>query len=218
MNIIKKGDRVQTVTDTECNRAERRRKTMKFKKGDRVEVIWRSELYRGAVTQVVEVTNEIVVKLAKKPSIDYLFEQNQVSKVELVKLPKFVADAIDTFQDEGDSRAVAIDYEVYTDELVKELSLDRKMRGWLWETSNQELFARAWMGEYEVEQEPLYYIKAIDSYSGYVNLNLKTGTYTMSTNGEFDGYKTKFTESEIKNIDTRYWDFAVPVEEVEETK
>ncbi|EDN9252669.1 hypothetical protein N1B03_000902 [Listeria monocytogenes] len=33
MNIIKKGDRVQTVTDTECNRAERRRKTMKFKKG-----------------------------------------------------------------------------------------------------------------------------------------------------------------------------------------
>ncbi|HAC2938460.1 TPA_asm: DUF1642 domain-containing protein, partial [Listeria monocytogenes] len=58
---------------------------MKFKKGDRVEVIWRSELYRGAVTQVVEVTNEIVVKLAKKPSIDYLFEQNQVSKVELVK-------------------------------------------------------------------------------------------------------------------------------------
>ncbi|EKM0692188.1 DUF1642 domain-containing protein, partial [Listeria monocytogenes] len=39
---------------------------MKFKKGDRVEVIWRSELYRGAVTQVVEVTNEIVVKLAKK--------------------------------------------------------------------------------------------------------------------------------------------------------
>ncbi|EAF8036820.1 DUF1642 domain-containing protein, partial [Listeria monocytogenes] len=54
---------------------------MKFKKGDRVEVIWRSELYRGAVTQVVEVTNEIVVKLAKKPAIDYLFKQNQVSKV-----------------------------------------------------------------------------------------------------------------------------------------
>ncbi|EAC4717281.1 TPA_asm: hypothetical protein GI934_00235 [Listeria monocytogenes] len=32
---------------------------MKFKKGDLVEVIWRSELYRGAVTQVIEVTNEI---------------------------------------------------------------------------------------------------------------------------------------------------------------
>lgn len=58
MNIIKKGDRVQTVTDTECNRAERRRKTMKFKKGGRVEVIWRKvrwseklsrHLFRGTI-------------------------------------------------------------------------------------------------------------------------------------------------------------------------
>ncbi|EAE2905563.1 DUF1642 domain-containing protein, partial [Listeria monocytogenes] len=145
----------------------------------------------------------------------YLFKKNQVSKVELVKVPKFVADAIGTFKEKEYDLAVAIDYETYTDECVKELSLDKTMCGWLWETSNQELFARAWLDGYEVEQEPLYYIKAIDSYSGYVNLNLKTGTYTMSTNGEFDGYKTKFTESEIKNIDTRYWDFAVPVEEVE---
>ncbi|EAH0028402.1 DUF1642 domain-containing protein, partial [Listeria monocytogenes] len=143
---------------------------------------------------------------------------NQVSKVELVKVPKFVADAIGTFKEKEYDLAVAIDYETYTDECVKELSLDKTMCGWLWETSNQELFARAWLDGYEVEQEPLYYIKAIDSYSGYVNLNLKTGTYTMSTNGEFDGYKTKFTESEIKNIDTRYWSFAVPVEEVEETE
>ncbi|MGU3975746.1 single-stranded DNA-binding protein, partial [Listeria monocytogenes] len=29
------------------------------------------------------------------------------------------ADAIDTFQDEGDSRAVAIDYEVYTDQFLE---------------------------------------------------------------------------------------------------
>ncbi|EAE5214606.1 DUF1642 domain-containing protein [Listeria monocytogenes] len=195
---------------------------MKFKKGDRVEVIWRSELHQGLVEEVIELTDELtdelMVKLAKTPAIYYLFKKNQVSKVELVKVPKFVADAIGTFKEKEYDLAVAIDYETYTDECVKELSLDKTMCGWLWETSNQELFARAWMGEYEVEQEPLYYIKAIDSYSGYVNLNLKTGTYTMSTNGEFDGYKTKFTESEIKNIDTRYWDFAVPVEEVEETE
>ncbi|MCE8057223.1 DUF1642 domain-containing protein [Listeria monocytogenes] len=132
---------------------------MKFNKGDLVEVIWRSELYRGAVTRVVEATDEIEVKLAKKPLIDYLFKQSQVSKVKLVKLPKFVADAIDTFKDEGDSLAVAIDYEVYTEALIKELSLDIKMRGWLWETSNQELFARAWMDGYEVEKEPLYYVR-----------------------------------------------------------
>ncbi|HBZ6456220.1 TPA: DUF1642 domain-containing protein [Listeria monocytogenes] len=32
------------------------------------------------------------------------------------------------------------------------------------------------------------------------------------------GYKTKFTESEIKELDERYWQFRVPVEDLEETK
>lgn len=122
---------------------------MKFNKGDLIEVIWRSELYRGAVTRIVEATDEIEVKLAKKPAIDYLFKQNQVSKVELVKVPQFAADAINTFKEKEYDIAVAINYETYTDELVKELSLDRKMRGWLWETSNQELFARAWLDGYD---------------------------------------------------------------------
>ncbi|EDJ8763756.1 DUF1642 domain-containing protein, partial [Listeria monocytogenes] len=152
------------------------------------------------------------------PAIYYLFKQNQVSKVELVKVPKFVADAIGTFKEKEYDLAVAIDYETYTDECVKELSLDKTMCGWLWETSNQELFARAWMDGYEVEQEPLYYIKVIDSDFGYINLNLQTGGYTTSTNGESGGFKTKFTEQEIKELDERYWQFKVPVEEVEETE
>lgn len=195
---------------------------MKFKKGDRVEVIWRSELHQGLVEEVIELTDELtdelMVKLAKTPAIYYLFKQNQVSKVELVKVPKFVADAIGTFKEKEYDLAVAIDYETYTDECVKELSLDKTMCGWLWETSNQELFARAWMDGYEVEQEPLYYIKVIDSDFGYINLNLQTGGYTTSTNGESGGFKTKFTEQEIKELDERYWQFKVPVEEVEETE
>ncbi|EEO0663523.1 DUF1642 domain-containing protein [Listeria monocytogenes] len=195
---------------------------MKFKKGDRVEVIWRSELHQGLVEEVIELTDELtdelMVKLAKTPAIYYLFKQNQVSKVELVKVPKFVADAIGTFKEKEYDLAVAIDYETYTDECVKELSLDKTMCGWLWETSNQELFARAWMDGYEVEQEPLYYIKVIDSDFGYINLNLQTGWYTTSTNGESGGFKTKFTEQEIKELDERYWQFKVPVEEVEETE
>lgn len=74
------------------------------------------------------------------------------------------------------------------------------------------------MDGYEVEQEPLYYIKVIDSDFGYINLNLQTGGYTTSTNGESGGFKTKFTEQEIKELDERYWQFKVPVEEVEETE
>ncbi|EAE4155729.1 DUF1642 domain-containing protein [Listeria monocytogenes] len=207
MNIIKKGDRVQTVTDTECNRAERRRKTMKFKKGDRVEVIWRSELYRGAVTQVVEVTNEIVVKLAKKPAIDYLFEQNQVSKVELVKLPKFVADWIEKKKENGDDLLVALDKNWQ--------GMEDSVRDWFdGEKERYELFARAWLDGYEVEKEPLYYVQLITIFLGYLN-ERNDGRRSLSDSVQNDIFKTQFTEAEIKEMDERYWQFAVLVEEVE---
>ncbi|MEN0783690.1 DUF1642 domain-containing protein [Listeria monocytogenes] len=190
---------------------------MKFKKGDRVEVIWRSELHQGLVEEVIELTDELtdelMVKLAKKPAIDYLFKQNQVSKVELVKVPKFVADWIEYCEKHrwGLSEALEDTYE--------NSCMPEEVTDWLADChENQELFARAWMDGYEVEQEPLYYIKVIDSDFGYINLNLQTGGYTTSTNGESGGFKTKFTEQEIKELDERYWQFKVPVEEVEETK
>ncbi|EAE9421713.1 hypothetical protein JU09_03081 [Listeria monocytogenes] len=215
MNIIKKGDRVQTVTDTECNRAERRMKTMKFKKGDRVEVIWRSELHQGLVEEVIELTDELtdelMVKLAKTPAIDYLFKQNQVSKVELVKVPKFVADWIEYCEKHrwGLSEALEDTYE--------NSCMPEEVTDWLADChENQELFARAWMGDYEVG-EPLYYVRFFDGGLGFLNVYFN-GVRLLSCHLGSEGYKTKFTESEIKNIDTRYWDFAVPVEEVEETE
>ncbi|WP_239989678.1 DUF1642 domain-containing protein [Listeria monocytogenes] len=130
-------------------------------------------------------------------------------------IPQFVADAITIFKDAGDGLAVAIDYEVYTDELIEELSLDIKMRGWLWEVANQELFARAWLDGYEVEQEPLYYVKLADSGLDYLNVNKETGQKHVANNEELTSYKTRFTESEIKDINENYWAFRVPVEEVE---
>ncbi|HFL0606074.1 TPA: DUF1642 domain-containing protein [Listeria monocytogenes] len=196
---------------------------MKFKKGDRVEVIWRSELHQGWVEEVIELTDELMVRLDKQPlRVNYLFNQNQVRKVKLVKVPQFVADAIETFKDEGDGLAVAIDYEVYTKALIKELSLDIKMRAWLWETSNQELFASAWLDGYEVEKEPLYYVKLADTGLDYLNVDKETGKTHVGNKGESSSYKTRFktrfTESEIKDINGNYWAFAVPVEEVEDAE
>ncbi|EAD4783608.1 DUF1642 domain-containing protein [Listeria innocua] len=209
---------------------------MRFKTGDKVEFIYRNKRSEGEINGVYPGTQEVSIKQSGSP-VDLLFSDKAVAKVEeqeRIVVPQFVADAIDTFKDEGDSLAVAIDYEVYTDELVKELSLDRKMRGWLWETSNQELFARAWMGEYEVEQEPLYYVRlpivrlntlgtAVEGDYKYLWADQATGENNIFQSLEYpstliqSGWKTKFTESEIKNMDTRYWAFAVPVEDLEET-
>lgn len=122
-----------------------------------------------------------------------------------MKVPKFVADAIGTFKEKEYDLAVAIDYETYTDECVKELSLDKTMCGWLWETSNQELFARAWMDGYEIEQEPLfimpipysvlpvhYYINRLDE------ISFKQGNAQKFTWNEIEKYFQEITKYAVK--------------------
>ncbi|HFT6215716.1 TPA: DUF1642 domain-containing protein, partial [Listeria monocytogenes] len=184
--------------------------------GDKVQFIREGSMVEGVVKEVKDCSPDMWYLIDDKCKDSWIFEGHLIPLTPLPVIPQFVADAIDTFKDEGDSLAVAIDYEACTDECVRDMSLDSKVRGWLWETSNQELFARAWLDGYEVEQELLYYIKVIDSDDGYVNLNLETGEYITASKGNFDDFKTKFTEKEIKKLDGRYWAFKVPVEEVVE--
>ncbi|MDK4351195.1 DUF1642 domain-containing protein [Enterococcus thailandicus] len=73
---------------------------------------------------------------------------------------------------------------------------------------------------YEVEKEPLYYIKLVVPTSTVVGLYLgfnREGGFDHSYGKPHDtwGWKCTFTETEIKAMDERYWAFAVPVEEVE---
>ncbi|WP_322962215.1 DUF1642 domain-containing protein [Listeria monocytogenes] len=203
-----------------------------FKKGDKVHFISEGLLVAGVVKECRDSSPDMWYLIDEGCKDSWIFEGHLIQLTPLPVIPQFVADAIDTFKDEGDSLAVAIDYEVYTEALIKELSLDRKMRGWLWEASNQEFFARAWLDGYEVEQEPLYSVRlpivrlhtlgtAVEGDYKYLWEDPTTGENNIFQSPEYpatliqSGWKTKFTESEIKNMDARYWDFAVPVEEVE---
>ncbi|HHR1992996.1 TPA: DUF1642 domain-containing protein [Listeria monocytogenes] len=60
---------------------------------------------------------------------------------------------------------------------------------------------------YEVEKEPLYYVKL--PYFGYVTNRMD---YTLSQS-KTDA--VMLTESKIKRMDERYWQFAVLVDEAE---
>ncbi|EGI8994137.1 DUF1642 domain-containing protein [Listeria monocytogenes] len=196
---------------------------MKFKKGDLVEVIWRSELYRGAVTRLVEATDEIEVKLAKKPAIDYLFKQNQVSKVELVKVPKFAADWIEYCEKHRWGLSEALE-DTYENSCMPEEVMD-----WFEDCrENQELFARAWLDGYEVEKEPLYYVRL--PYSSCCNATEKETNYAYIIVNKINNetqptmskpvsryWKAELTEAEIKDMPAGdiYWQFAVLVDEAE---
>lgn len=82
----------------------------------------------------------------------------------------------------------------------------------LWFKSNRDLFVNALANGYEVEKEPLYHVLLSDKGAtniGYTFLNL-AGTIDFTIcKEEVD----MLTEQEIKEIDERYWPFAVKVEE-----
>ncbi|HAR8797029.1 DUF1642 domain-containing protein [Enterococcus faecium] len=84
---------------------------------------------------------------------------------------------------------------------------------------NKKKAIEALLYGYEVEKEPLYYVKLPVVYFNHFGLETylmkdDRGNITIADNNDFDDMK--FTESEIKEIDERFWSFAVPVEEVAE--
>lgn len=85
---------------------------------------------------------------------------------------------------------------------------------------NAELIARAWLEDYTVEKEQLYYVAfCYDRFLVKSNAKFSDGTdfIWIETLEEIEqqGIELKhhFTEKQIKAIDERYWAFAVPVEE-----
>ena len=85
--------------------------------------------------------------------------------------------------------------------------------GWIRENGND--FAMAFItGNYTVAKEKLYYVKLPEL--GYLIKNKGVGhTFLNSEKLDNERLICKFTESEIKAIDERYWQFAVEVEEEE---
>ncbi|EFD08657.1 hypothetical protein EDAG_02437, partial [Enterococcus faecium D344SRF] len=85
---------------------------------------------------------------------------------------------------------------------------------------NKKKAIEALLYGYEVEKEPLYHVKLkIPGVTYYlIQTFLMPGDTHMCFSAATERYgakwKNTFTESEIKEIDERYWPFAVPVEEV----
>ncbi|EIC1134610.1 DUF1642 domain-containing protein, partial [Listeria monocytogenes] len=134
-------------------------------------------------------------------------ERELLSPAPVLKVPQFVADWISRRRQEGYNLIWSISYE--------NNDMPDEMYEWLTSTAdNQELFARAWLDGYEVEKEPLYYVQLITNSLGYLNVR-NDGRRSLSDSVQNDIFKTQFTEAKIKEMDERYWQFAVPVEDSE---
>ncbi|EPF1982468.1 DUF1642 domain-containing protein [Listeria monocytogenes] len=185
---------------------------MRFKTGDKVEFIQQGELTQGVVTEIEDTGHSIFYQIdyAGNMEIIWITEDKLLPPAPVLKVPQFVADWMSHCKQEGFNLFWSIDYD--------DSDMPYEMYEWLTSTTDsQEIFARAWLDGYEVKKEPLYYVKLIDNATGYLNVYYDNAKVVGSNDGA-NGYKTQFTESEIKAMDEgeAYWLLKEPVEEVTE--
>ncbi|ENI9662402.1 DUF1642 domain-containing protein [Listeria monocytogenes] len=185
---------------------------MKFREGDKVEFIYLGELKQGVVTEIRASNFDISYQVKMEFMGTLWFTENElVAPAPVVELKRFAADWLNHCKQREYDLACLLDYE--------DSDMSAEMNDWLClEESNQELLAQAWLDGYEVEKEPLYYVKFVDANNGnkcYLNVR-SDECKSLNNSVQNDIFKTQFTEAEIKEMDERYWQFAVLVEEVEE--
>ncbi|MEY6581903.1 DUF1642 domain-containing protein, partial [Listeria monocytogenes] len=192
---------------------------------DKVEFIWSGKLKQGVVTEIEETKNAISyqIKYSGDMGMTWLDERDLIAPAQVLKVPQFVADWIEQRDAKGDDLYTAMDKSWQ--------SMNYKVIDWLEEGEDRyNKFARAWLDGYEVEKEPLYYVRLplstwnddaaeLEVINMYVLLNIQSDetTFTGSIINKNKKWKTKLTEAEIKGIPGGeiYWQFAVLVEEAE---
>lgn len=143
---------------------------------------------------------EFVLKLIK-----------QLDEPEKVKVPQFVADWIDYFKKNGDwDLFQAMDY----------LFGKKEIREWLEYKNNQDLFARAWLDGYEVEEEKRYLvkIKGIVNALSFLSYHKNADIWTVTDKNNSDGHRAHHTRKELEEAGFG-WVFdceGIEIEEVEE--
>ncbi|EMS0875316.1 DUF1642 domain-containing protein [Listeria monocytogenes] len=206
---------------------------MKFKKGENVHVIAGNELLNGWYNGKEFGTGNSLVKVSRDKIIStkdcFIAKEKEA---ELVVVPKLVGDFLENYFKEDDHTIHDLLCDLLYDLLTSRDSLDENVYDWIMENNirNGELLARVWFDGYEVEKEPLYYVRLplstwnddaaeLEVINMYVLLNIQSDetTFTGSIINKNKKWKTKLTEAEIKGMPGGdiYWQFAVPVEEVE---
>ncbi|HBI6482937.1 TPA: DUF1642 domain-containing protein [Listeria monocytogenes] len=197
---------------------------MRFKEGENVHVIVGNELLSGWYNGKEFGTGNSLVKVSKDKIIatkDCFIAKEK--EPELVVVPRFADDWINHCEQREYDLACLLDY--------GNAGMPDEMYEWLISSAdNQELLASAWLDGYEVEKEPLYYVRLplstwnddaaeLEVINMYVLLNVQSDetSITGSIINENKEWRTKLTEAEIKGIPGGeiYWQFAVLVEEAE---
>lgn len=134
-----------------------------------------------------------------------------IEKPEKVQIPQFVADWIEVCKE---NLAIGL-YTAMNPDFLKQWNKSDELISWSKKTSNQELFARAWLDGYEVEKEKKYII-TLKSSGQKLYYHTEDEDYIFSSyDGVFySGYHTK-TDLEENGMSWIFDCEGVEVQEVE---
>ena len=93
------------------------------------------------------------------------------------------------------------------------------MRLWFLEQENYDIFARAWLDGFEVEQEKRYLVKiiGITNYNSYLNYYKAENQWTIESRMETDAIRTEHTKKQLEEAGFG-WVFDCPGIEIEEVE
>ena len=137
----------------------------------------------------------------------FIEDLKQLDEPKPVKVPQFVADWIENSKQEKRNLRNALN------------NGSEKMRLWLLDQENYDLFARAWLDGYEVEKEKRYLVKVkgMSRINGCLAYNKELGTWYFGISGNSKNHSTNHTRKQLEDAGFG-WVFdceGIEIEEVE---
>lgn len=142
---------------------------------------------------------------------EVLRDLKQLDEPQKVKIPQFVADAIEDAREHTSELEQAFQFVWWND--------SDEFTEWYGKKSNRDVFARAWLDGYEVEKEKRYLVKMKGICGKHETLNCekRSKEWLFSNQQENSIYKTKHTRKELEDAGFG-WVFDCPGIEVEEVE
>lgn len=148
--------------------------------------------------------------------LSYIEHLDEPQKVEV---PQFVADWIKYCKGTGVNLQRALNMEDLDFYNYANQEDDLKLKEFFETENNQDIFARAWLDGYTVEEEKRYLVKVkgVNDYGCYLNKGLLSKEYFWESKAEIGGCRTKHTRKQLEDDDFG-WVFDCPGIEIEEVE
>lgn len=139
----------------------------------------------------------------------------QLNEPQKTVVPQFVADWIEVCKEH---LPISL-YTAMDPNFMKQNNQSADLMLWIKKSSNQEIFAQAWIFGCEVEEEKRYRVKiiGITNYNSYLNYHKGENKWTIESRMETDEIRTEHTRKELEGAGFG-WIFSCEGIEIEEVK